>query len=198
MESGRMQVATAAALRGRATGVLFFSGFGALWLILGLAGRQSLSVATVIGLAAGLGVLVAAALTLSRRAAGLPQSPVDPGMQRRDDRAFAWINAIQWVAIFLIAFVLGQMHLDAFIPAAVTVVVGLHFFPLARVFRYPQHHVTGAALVAWGLGCLALVPRDVLQSTTAFGTGAILWASAALTLVRGFRALTPAAGPAAR
>ena len=70
-----------------------------------------------------------------------------------------------------------------------TLIVGLHFFPLTRLFRYPQHHVTGGALVAWALGCLALVPRESLQSTTAFGTGDILWVSAAVTLARGFRQL---------
>jgi len=49
--------------------------------------------------------------------------------------------------------------------------------------------VTGAALVLWGAVCLLLVPRDVLQSTSAFGTGAILWTAAAVTLVRSFRQL---------
>jgi len=177
------------ALRGRATGVLFLSGFGGLWFLLGLAASQRLSLPTACALAAGLAALVAGAVLLRRRSAALPPSTLDPEEQRRAGRTFGRVNAVQWAAIVLIAVVLGRLHLDAYTPAAVTVVVGLHFFPLARLFRSPQHHVTGAALVLWGAVCLLLVPRDVLQSTSAFGTGAILWTAAAVTLVRSFRQL---------
>ena len=177
------------ALRGRATGVLFLSGFGALWFLLGLAASQRLSLPTACALAAGLVALVAGTVLLRRRSAALPASRLDPEEQRQAGRTFGRVNAAQWAAIVLIAVVLGRLHLDAYTPAAVTVVVGLHFFPLARLFRSPQHHVTGAALVLWGAVCLLLVPRDVLQSTTAFGTGAVLWTAAAVTLVRSFRQL---------
>jgi hypothetical protein len=177
------------ALRGRATGVLFLSGFGGLWFLLGLAASQRLSLPTACALAAGLAALVAGAVLLRRRSAALPPSTLDPEEQRRAGRTFGRVNAVQWAAIVLIAVVLGRLHLDAYTPAAVTVVVGLHFFPLARLFRSPQHHVTGAALVLWGAVCLLLVPRDVLQSTPAFGTGAILWTAAAVTLARSFRQL---------
>jgi len=177
------------ALRGRATGVLFLSGFGGLWFLLGLAASQRLSLPTACALAAGLAALVAGAVLLRRRSAALPPSTLDPEEQRRAGRTFGRVNAVQWAAIVLIAVVLGRLHLDAYTPAAVTVVVGLHFFPLARLFRSPQHHVTGAALVLWGAVCLLLVPRDVLQSTTAFGTGAVLWTAAAVTLARSFRQL---------
>jgi len=177
------------ALRGRATGVLFLSGFGGLWFLLGLAASQRLSLPTACALAAGLAALVAGAVLLRRRSAALPASRLDPEEQRQAGRTFGRVNAAQWAAIVLIAVVLGRLHLDAYTPAAVTVVVGLHFFPLARLFRSPQHHVTGAALVLWGAVCLLLVPRDVLQSTSAFGTGAILWTAAAVTLVRSFRQL---------
>ena len=177
------------ALRGRATGVLFLSGFGGLWFLLGLAASQRLSLPTACALAAGLVALVAGTVLLRRRSAALPPSTLDPEEQRQAGRTFGRVNAAQWAAIVLIAVVLGRLHLDAYTPAAVTVVVGLHFFPLARLFRSPQHHVTGAALVLWGAVCLLLVPRDVLQSTSAFGTGAILWTAAAVTLVRSFRQL---------
>jgi len=177
------------ALRGRATGVLFLSGFGGLWFLLGLAASQRLSLPTACALAAGLVALVAGTVLLRRRSAALPASRLGPEEQRQAGRTFGRVNAAQWAAIVLIAVVLGRLHLDAYTPAAVTVVVGLHFFPLARLFRSPQHHVTGAALVLWGAVCLLLVPRDVLQSTSAFGTGAILWTAAAVTLVRSFRQL---------
>jgi hypothetical protein len=61
-------------------------------------------------------------------------------------------------------------------------------FPLARLFRYPMHHVTGAVLVAWSLVSIPLVPAEHLQGVAALGTGMILWMSAAVTLVLALRA----------
>jgi hypothetical protein len=184
-----MDTPSVEALRGRATGVLFLSGFGALWLLLGFAPREGLSPLTVAAVLVGLGALVAGAVALRRRAAVLPPSTLGPEEQRRIGRTFGLVNAVQWAAIIAIAVVLGRLHLDAYIPAAVTVVVGLHFFPLARLFHFSQHYITGTALVVWGVDCLVLVPRETLQSTTGFGTGAILWAASAVTLVRSFRQL---------
>ena len=176
-------------LRSRATGVLVVSGFGALWFLLGLAASQTLSAATGTLLLGGLLGLLLLAVTLSRRAAALPRSEADAERVRQVGRVFGRVNALQWVAIIVTAVVLGRLHLDAYTPAAVTLIVGVHFFPLGRLFRNSQHHVTGGLLIAWALLCLALVPQESLQSTTAFGTGAILWVSAVVTLVRGFRLL---------
>ena len=189
MPSGSMDAPSVEALRGRSTGVLFLSVFGALWFVLGFAARGWLTVLAAGAIAVGLGALVAGAVALRRRAAVLPPSTLGSEEQRRIGRTFGLVNAVQWAAIIAIAVVLGRLHLDAYTPAAVTVVVGLHFFPLARLFRFPQHHVTGAVLVVWGVVCLLFVPRDVLQSTTGFGTGAILWIASVVTLVRSFRQL---------
>ena len=177
-------------LRSRATGVLAISVFGALWLLLGLAARETLSVGTGALLAGALLGLLLPALALSRRAAALPGPAADPERARQVGRTFGLVNALQWAAIIVTAIALGRLHLDAYTPAAVTLIVGLHFFPLGRLFQYPQHHITGGVLVAWALGCLAFVPRETLQSTTAFGTGAILWFSSAVTLVRSFPQLS--------
>jgi len=170
-------------------GVGVISVFGALWFLFGLAAGQTLSATTGALLGGGLLALVVLALTLSRRAAALPRSEADPERARQVGRGFGRVNALQWVAITVTAIVLGRLHLDAYIPAAVTLIVGLHFFPLGRLFRYPQHYITGTVLVVWAVDCLAFVPRETLQSTTAFGTGAILWVSSVVTLVRSFRLL---------
>src|SRR5215469_190597 len=177
------------ALRSRAIGVLVISVFGALWFLLGLAASQRLSAETGALLAGGTLALVLLALGLSRRAAALPRPEADPERAREVRRVFGRVNAVQWVSIIVTAVVLSRLHLDPYIPAAVTLIVGLHFFPLGRLFRYPQHHITGIVLVVWAVDCIAFVPRERLQSTTAFGTGAILWVSAVVTLVRGFRLL---------
>jgi len=170
---------TANQLGGRAVGSIFFTGFGSLWLFLALYAKEQLSVATVSGVALATLLLVLAAMHLRRVARRFPRLPDDPAT----GRAFGWINAIQWIAVAVAAFTLAKLNLDAYVMNAITAIVGLHMFPLARVFRYPVHYATGGALVAWAVFAGLLVPIEQMQGVTALGTGIILWLSAAVTLV---------------
>jgi hypothetical protein len=170
---------TANQLSGRAIGSIFFAVFGALWILLSLYVKQILSVVTVSWVALDLLVLLATALWLLRQAKRFPRTPEAPARKR----AFNRINTTQWIAIFLVAFAFGRLHLDAYAMSAITAVVGLHLFPLAKLFRYPLHYITGAVLVAWGGLSILFVSAQHLQGTVALGTGIILWLSAFTTLI---------------
>ncbi len=169
---------------GRAIGSIFFAGFGAFWLFLSLYARQLLRAGTVAGVLVGLALLLLAALYLFREAKRWPRVPNDPAV----GRAFAWINTIQWIAVFAVVFTFVKLHIDAYVMCAITAIVGLHMFPLARLFRYPLHHATGALLVAWAAASALLLPVDQMQGIAAMGTGLILWLSAAVTLATGLQA----------
>ena len=175
---------TANQLGGRAVGSIFFTGFGALWLFLALYARQQLSAATIAAILSGTLLLLLSAGYLLRQAKRWPRVPDDPGM----GRAFGWINAIQWTAVAVVAVVLAKLHLDAYVISAITAIVGLHMFPLARLFRYPVHYATGAVLVAWAVTSVFVAPPEQLQGTAALGTGIILWLSAFVTLALAFQA----------
>lgn len=181
---------TANQLSGRAMGVLFSAGFGALWLLLGLYARLDLGLGKVSFVVVGTLSLVAAAMKLLREAKRWPLVPNDPAM----GRAFMRINAIQWIAIGAIAFTFAKLHIDVYVMNAITAIVGLHMFPLARLFRYPVHHLTGALLVAWATVSISFVPAEQLQGIASLGTGAILWLSAVITLRLAFRAARQSAG----
>lgn len=170
---------TANQLSGRAIGSIFFAVFGALWILLSLYVKQILGVVTVSWVALDLLVLLTTAIWLLRQAKRFPKAPEDPAR----NRAFKRINAAQWIAIFLVAFAFGRLHLDAYVMSAITAIVGLHLFPLAKLFRYPLHYITGAVLVAWGGGSVLFVSAQHLQGTVALGTGIILWLSAFMTLI---------------
>jgi hypothetical protein len=178
-----MKTQTANQLSGRAVGALFFSGFGAIWVGLALYAMEWLSVATVSGLLLGLAALILAALLLFRAAKRFPRVPEDPAV----GRAFAWINAIQWIAVILVVVACARLHFDAYVMCAIAAIVGLHLFPLARLFRNALNYATGAALVAWAAGSALLVPIEHLQGISALGTGIILWLSAAVTLTLALR-----------
>jgi hypothetical protein len=126
----------------------------------------------------GMSILFLTAFYLLRQSRRWPRVPDDPGR----GRAFGWINAIQWTAVFIVAFSFAKLHIDAYVISAITAIIGLHMFPLARLFRYPLHYATGAVLVAWAAASAILAPVERMQGTAALGTGIILWLSAAVTL----------------
>jgi hypothetical protein len=173
---------TANQIRGRAIGSMFFAGFGALWLL--LYALRRLGVVAVAGVVLVSGILLSGSLWLLRAATCLTMVPDDPAK----GRMFMWINAVQWTAIAVVAFGFAKLHIDVYVINAIAGIVGLHMFPLARLFRYSLHYGTGSMLVAWAAGSPLLVPAAHLQGVASFGTGAILWLSAAITLAIGFKA----------
>jgi hypothetical protein len=171
-------------LRGRAIGSMFFAGFGAGWLFLALAAKQQITFTTVSGVLLGMLFLFLSAFHLLRASKRWPRVPDDPAM----GRAFGWINAIQWIAVALVAFSFAKLHIDAYVISAIAAIIGLHMFPLARLFHYRMHYATGAILVAWAAASAILTPIEQMQGTAALGTGIILWLSALITLALGTNA----------
>ncbi|HEV2405191.1 MAG TPA: hypothetical protein VGR88_07050 [Ktedonobacterales bacterium] len=164
-----------------ATGIMVFAGFGAGWLFWSLAIRQEINGVTATGIVAGMLAIFAGAIYIKRQAKRWPRVPDDP----REGRAFVWINAIQWTAIFAAGYLCGHFHWDSYFPSVVTAIVGLHFYALAPVFRNPLHYGTGTALVIWAVAAPALLPADHIQGFTTMGTGVLLWIGALVTLARG-------------
>jgi hypothetical protein len=180
-----VQELTANRIGGRAIGALFFTGFGAIWLLLGLYAKERLTSTPLSMVACGTVLLAGGAFLLLRRAKALPRMPQDPAMAR----AFKRINVIQWVAVTVVAFAFARLGIDVYVISAITAIVGLHMFPLARLFRYPLHYLTGSALVGWAAASVLLFPKDEMQGSTALGTGLILWLSALVTLGLAMRAV---------
>lgn len=179
---------TAEAISGRATGVLFFAGFGTLWFCTGLAAMHRLNVATGLVGAIILAGLVVPALWVLKRTSGLPKQSADPEVEAQISRTFNRANTAQWIAIPVAVVLLNIVHQTAYIVPAVAAIVGLHLFPLARAFRYSMHYVTGALLVLWSAASVLLLPRENVASIGALGTSAILLLSAAYTLTNAARA----------
>jgi hypothetical protein len=184
---------TANQLGGRAIGSIFFAVFGAIWLALAFYALELLSVASISGIVLGTMLLLTTGMYLMRLAKRWQRVPDDPAI----GRAFGWINAIQWIAVGAVAFTFARLHIDAYVVSAITAIVGLHLFPLARLFRNRLHYVTAAVLVAWALASALLVPIDHMQGIAALGTGVILWLSAAATLTVALQSARQSASPLA-
>ena len=169
---------TANQLKGQAIGVEFMSFFGGVWMFFGMMVRGVLDTTKGALVAAGIVALVVGAEWVKRQARRYPRVADDPAV----GRAFGWINAAQWAAGFALYFLLAYLHkTDYFLPG-LTAIVGLHFLPLAKLFKAPANYAVGILMVAWSAVSIAFVPLEHLPSTAAFGTALILWQTAATTL----------------
>lgn len=166
-----------ARMAGRATGAMFFFVFGAVWLE-GWAGSAGAGVPVFVAIAALALVLLGVAWRRYRRYAPALARQGDTPERRRMKRVFNIVNAAQWIVIFVLAQVLIHAGLSAWIIPMGMAIIGLHFLPLAYVFRHPAHYVTGVAMVAFA----ALYPLVAAGGPTApvgfLGAGLILWLSA--------------------
>jgi len=178
----------------RTYGALFFSCFGSCWLLLSAYAYEVFNTPEIVSILLGALLFAAYGISLRRRAksAGIK----DPGdeQRRRDGRTFGFINAVQWVAIF-VAFNLSQKlgHPDLGYPAALFV-VGVHFFFMPPTYRYRANVVTGCTMVFWSILCPLLLRGDRMIAVVAFGAGVTLWLSAAWALRFASRRLRTAQG----
>jgi hypothetical protein len=170
---------TANRISGRAIGAMFFTGFGSGWLFLSLTALEKLTAVTAAEVGFATLALLAACVYVARQSKRWPRVPDDPAVRR----TFAWINVIQWAAVAAVAFGFARLHIDAYVVSAITAIIGLHMFP------HPMHYVTGAVLVGWAAASALLFDRNAMQGAAALGTGAILWASALVTLAMAMRAM---------
>jgi hypothetical protein len=159
------------------TGLAFLAVFGLVWWLAGVTvlGEALWPVAVPAGLALAAGVW--------RTGRGLPKTgraPVLGDVRRR----FTWINVLQWLAIALAAACARAGDVPELIPGLVAVIVGLHFLPLAVLFRRRRFHLTGAMLIAVGTaGCvigIAGAAASTVQATVGLGAAIILWGTASL------------------
>ena len=111
--------------------------------------------------------------------AGTPQD-------KRNSRWFKLINAGQWISIFIVGNVLKNVGLQAWFIPAIILIVGLHFFPLAWLFKARRHVAIGMALTVWAIGYPLSVRLGPLDPIGCLGAGLILWVAALSAVRSGF------------
>jgi hypothetical protein len=170
-----------AQLAARATGAMFFASFGALWIEGWAFGAHAGTAAAVLVAAAAAGLFGVARLRYRRHAPALAQLRDTPE-RRRAGRLFRIVNAVQWTLIGVLAIVFANTGLRAWIVPMVILLIGLHFVPLAHVFRNWPHYVTAAAMVALAILYPLLARGGPTDPVGLLGAGLILWLSAAWAL----------------
>lgn len=185
-------------VEGSYAGALFMTIFGAVWSAAGAQALGGIVGAITLAASCALAALLFLGVgRLRRQALGLPRddSPRAREWRRRSSRRFNLVFGLQGVAIALSVFLLVRYGLGTLVPAVVAIVVGIHFFPLAELYRVRAYHATGAALCVLGAVAFILAPSARLPFV-GLGCAATLFATAACMLYLGGRARWPGA-PAA-
>ena len=167
---------------GRCTGAMLFCTFGAVWLALGLFafGLLHWPVVLLLGAVVALTIILARLLR-NRLKAAIDREPPHP-RQKQDDRTFAWINAAQGLAIFLLFAILPRLGHQEFAVAGAVIVVGLHFLVMPPLYRSRSNLVLGVAMTVWGMLCMIVFHGDRMIAFAALGAGLLLWSIAAWAL----------------
>ena len=175
------------AVLGMVSGIFFLTFFGAYWGFISAA-FMSGTVQVVAFLLVGLVTLgfFGMGIILLRYARTLPKtvSLADAAVGKRIALWFGIIFGIEIVLIALASILLSIFQVDRFIAPATALIVGIHFFPLARLFRVPVYSLTGVllsvlalvALVALLLGWPIAGPSPYNWSLfVGVGTTLVLW-----------------------
>ena len=160
--------ALAANIRGLASAGFIMAFFGAAWWGWGVGGIQGVfpgeTVAYFAILALVAIILLIGGIQLLRAARHLPPdtSPTEKAREqaegKRYGRIFGLVFGLEIVLIALGSILLNVFHHPEFLLPYVSIVVAVHFFPLASLFQVRLYYLTGALLALTGVIVMLVVP----------------------------------------
>lgn len=187
-------------MRGRAVGAIVCAGFGAYslyWWTLAAINDATFGPATLgeRGLWFG-GIAVVAAVLVVWGIANLvalrhePRVVLDKRLARFYRIGYALIVATEGAAISVGGPILGHFHRPELYGQWVGAVVGIHFFPLGKLFKLPLYYWTGAAISLAAFGSLLISAGSLRSAISAGGTGVALWLTAIIILSMNLKSLS--------
>lgn len=173
---------TSSSLKGASIGAMICAVFGAAWIFWGVAWSGSHS-ATWFYTADVISVTMIGVAIVGIRKAFRSPSVLENVPSWRPSRGLYWLNTgTEWVLVAAAAIWLSHMDRSDLIPEVCGLIVGLHFFPLAAIFRVPIYYGTGTVIVI-GETLSLIMPRGYGRNILGCGAvGLALWATAAVTL----------------
>ena len=144
-------------------------------------------VRVLVGLAALVAVILLLVASRQLVISAKNVSAPDAAAQSANRRVWTlfWINfAVEVVLLNVAVGLLAQPALHIYWIPAISLVVGLHFLPMASFFRVPSYWICGAAMIGMA-GTITLVLRSEVASPELYAAGealvnaVILWSTAA-------------------
>jgi hypothetical protein len=157
-------------------GAIIMCLFAAIWWAIGAHASRSGSVVLY-----GMGFLITAVIVVA--ASRSHAQPTTPEEESRVGRLVGIASGVEGVLILIAVNVLRNIGMSAFVAPVVAIIIGLHFFPLARWLPARLYYGTAAALIA--IGAVGWVLNDAHRRLlfVCFGSAAVLWFTATATLI---------------
>jgi len=180
-----------AAVFGAANGVMFMTFFGMLWASIGIIGSHELGAPWLLVLSGIVTlILLIGAISLFGKARNMNNAvtPNEREHWKKINRKFGLIFGLEGLAIFIASIICNIMnHFEVFFPI-MAIIVGIHFFPLAQLFRENFYYGTGVVLCILGIITFFLPMNATLGNVSLIATSTFIGFGSALTLwVTGLR-----------
>ncbi|QXQ07859.1 hypothetical protein KX816_07665 [Sphingosinicellaceae bacterium] len=175
--------ATAERVRGRGIGIVVGSAIAGGWAIYAARVLAPGSVATPIGAVTVAACLIAGGISVIRGSRRL--AAPDAGQHAASKRSWRlfWLNFVgEIVVLNLAVWLLGRLGGLGYLVPIISIVVGLHFLPMARFFNNPAFTWTAALMIAVALVvimALHAAPDSRAVGLEAAANALILWGTAA-------------------
>lgn len=174
---------------GTSRGALISAMFGAGWLGWGLGIAKAFNglVAPLFGCTALL--LFACSIYFIRKGRRLRKVRPGAGASTRPSirKWFLLVTLMEFIAIAFVAIMANRLHRADLAADWCAMIVGLHFLPLAKIFRAPRYGVLGILIIIWCALSWALFQSSAITISASIGTGILLWGSCAASLFRARR-----------
>jgi hypothetical protein len=150
-------------------GPIILALFGAVWAMVGLGFAGVSLMLWLVPIVISIGMI---GLVL-RRSQGLVPPPPEEG--RRIGKLVGIWSGVEGVAIFVAITICNTLGHPEWIVSSICLVVGLHFFPLARGLPVRLYYVSGAILSVLGVAGLADLTPIAPSIAVALGAALVLW-----------------------
>jgi hypothetical protein len=100
---------------------------------------------------------------------------------------FLLVVLMEILALALVSILANRLHRADLATDWCAMIVGLHFLPLAKIFRAPNLLVLGILMMLWCALCWALFRSNAIATSASLGTGILLWGACVSALLRARR-----------
>ncbi len=173
---------------GAGRGALILGMAGSGWLGWGLDSAQAFNAATgpIFGIAS-IFFWISSIYAIRTGRALRRQSPASTGPATKfPAKSFILVLLVEVLAIVAVLLAATHFHRSDLAALGCTLVVGLHYLPLAKIFHAPILTVSGLVIASWCVLSWALFKSNSLVMAVTLGTGILFWATSAAILLRAY------------
>jgi hypothetical protein len=162
-------------------GAIILASFAALWWIMGTAASHRGSLPMDAAAVVISSILIVIGLHLAGRESSAPEQ------RRHRGRLVGIASGAEGLAILVAINILANVRRQDLAAPVIAIVVGLHFFALARWLPARLYYATGAALAIVGISGIAVTDLNVRYYAVGAGAAWVLWLTCGIVLWRGYR-----------